>query len=98
MRMTTCFTSAMLPLQPLGSVRDAADLATVLAAAAPPARPAAAAAAAPSPVACRKRRRLRPGTIGRPGCHADPVGPCGCSRECSELVILLPPSATQPTV
>src|ERR1700728_1102485 len=88
MRITTCFTSAMVPLQPLGSALPAADLRAALAAAAPPTPTAAAAAAAlPSAVYCRKRRRLTPGTTGWPGCHTGPVGPCGCSRELSELVI-----------
>src|ERR1700722_16932916 len=80
MRITTCFRSAMVPVQPLGN----ALAATVLAAAVPPLRPAAA-AAAPSPVACRKRRRLRPGTIG------DPVASCMCSRWLSGLVTMLHP-------
>src|ERR1700677_3352128 len=86
MRITTCFRSEMVPVKPAGSGLAAADRRTVLAAAVPPGRPMVAAAAAPSPVACRKRRRLTPGTIGRPGCHDDPVSPCSRSGEFAILI------------
>jgi hypothetical protein len=66
---------------------DDAELRATLAAAEPPLTPTVAAAAAPSPVACRKRRRLKPGGIRRSGCRADPVAPGACSRGSSELVI-----------
>ena len=46
MRITTCFTSAMVPLQPLGSALAAAEVPRTLASATPPPTPAAAAAAA----------------------------------------------------
>ena len=75
MRITTCFTSAMVPLQPLGSALAAAELPRTLATAGPPVTPAAAAAAVPSAVYCRKRRRVTPGTTGWPGCH----GCSGCA-------------------
>src|SRR5579871_7075433 len=91
MRITTCFTSAMVPLQPLGSALAAVLPRSTLAAVGPPPRPAAAAAATPSPVACRNRRRLTPGPAHRPGRRADPGVACGCSRELSELVMLLHP-------
>src|SRR5208282_6584628 len=91
MRITTCFRSAMVPLQPLGSALAAAERPAALAAAGPPLAPAAAAAAAPSAVACRKRRRLTPGTTSRPGCRGDPVTPCACSRDLSESVTLVHP-------
>src|SRR5271155_5556832 len=88
MRITTCFTSAMDPVQPAGSAALAdAERPATLAAAGPPVTPAAAAAAAPSPVYCRKRRRLRPGTASRSGGRGDPAPPCACSRGSSELVI-----------
>src|SRR3984957_6309052 len=93
MRITTCFTSAMDPVKPLGSARaDDAELRATLAAAEAPLTPTVAAAAAPSPVACRKRRRLRPGTIRRSGCRGDPAAPSPCSRGSSELVIAVPSS------
>src|ERR1700733_883160 len=88
MRITTCFTSAIVPVQPLGSGLAAAALPPTAAAAVPPLTPTAAAAAAPSPVYCRKRRRLTPGSTGRPGCHNGPLAPCAWSCELSELVIL----------
>ena len=52
MRITTCFTSAMVPLQPLGSALAAAEPPRTLASAIPPpaATPAAAAVAVPSAV------------------------------------------------
>src|SRR5580693_4869778 len=59
MRITTCFTSATVPVHPLGSVLAAAELPPAPAAAVQPVAPIAA-AAAPSPVYCRKRRRLTP--------------------------------------
>src|SRR5690348_3212865 len=76
----------MVPLESRGSAADAAAPRSTAAAAGPAPMPAAAAAAAPSPVACRNRRRLRPGANRRPGC-CDPVAPCACSRGSSELVI-----------
>src|SRR5580704_5300269 len=89
MRITTCFRSAMVPLQPLGSTLAAAEVRAVLAAAGPPTPTAA--AALPSAVYCRKRRRLTPGTTGWPGCHTDPVAPWACSRGLSVLVMRLRP-------
>ena len=68
MRITTCFTSAMVPLQPFGSALAAAELPSTAAPAGAALRPAAVTAAAPSPVYCRKRRRLKPGANRRPGC------------------------------
>src|SRR5271169_3746750 len=92
MRITTCLTSAMVPLQPSGSALDAAELPPTAAAAGPRLQPAVTAAAAPSPVYCRNRRRLRPGTNLGPGCRGDPAAPCARSRGSSELAILvLPP-------
>src|SRR5438309_756635 len=90
MRITTCFTSLMVPLQPLGSALDAAEPPPIAAAAGPPLIPAVAAAAAPSPVYCRKRRRLRPGANSRLGCRGDPAAPFARSRGSSELVIFHP--------
>src|ERR1700722_585786 len=87
MRITTCLTSAMVPLALCGSAVDAAEL-PAPAARGPPLQPAATAAAAPSPVYCRNRRRLRPGANVGPGCRGDPVAPCPCSRGSSEFVIL----------
>src|SRR5580693_1959371 len=91
MRITTCLTSAMVPLQPSGSAVDVAELPPA-AAAGPPLQPAVTAAAAPSPVYCRNRRRLKPGPDIGPGCRGDPAAPVARSRGSSELVILvLPP-------
>src|ERR1700738_42406 len=92
MRITTCLTSAMFPPQPSGSALDAAELPPTAAAAGPRLHPAVTAAAAPSPVYCRNRRRLRPGTDIAPGRRGDPAAPCACSRGSSELVILVYPS------
>ena len=50
MRITTCFTSAMVPVQPLGSALAAVEPPRTLAAATPPVAPTAAAAAVPSAV------------------------------------------------
>src|SRR5580693_1437059 len=91
MRITTCLRSAMVPLQPFGSALDAAELPPAAAAAGPRLQPAVTAVAAPSPVYCRNRRRLRPGTDIGPGCRGDPAAPCTCSRGSSELVILVLP-------
>src|SRR5579862_8185276 len=92
MRITTCLTSAMVPLQPAGSAPDAAELPPAAAAAFPRLHPAVTAAAAPSPVYCRNRRRLRPGTDRGPGSRGDPAALCACSRGSSELAILVYPS------
>src|ERR1700722_15981808 len=73
MRITTCLTSAMVPLELSGSALDAAEL-PAEAARGPPPQPAVPAAAAPSPVYCRNRRRLRPGANLGPG--------CGCGVTC----------------
>src|SRR5277367_5640989 len=63
MRITTCCTSAMVPVHPLGRVGlAAAELPPPPAAAVQPVAPIAA-AAAPSTVYCRKRRRLTPGLL-----------------------------------
>src|SRR5260370_37937987 len=80
----------MVPLQPSGSALDAAELPPI-AARGPSLQPAVTAAAAPSPVYCRNRRRLRPGTDIGPGCRGDPAAPRACSRGSSELVILVYP-------
>src|SRR6516164_480237 len=87
MRITTCLTSAMVPLQPSGSALDAAER-SATAARGPPLQLAVTVAAAPSPAYCRNRRRLIPGADLRTGCRDDPVAPCTCSRGSSETVIL----------
>src|SRR6202046_5432940 len=78
----------MVPVKPAASGLPAVGRPAVAAAAVPAPMPTAAAAAAPRPVACRKCRRVTPGTAGRPGCHGDPVVSCPCSRELLILVIL----------
>src|SRR5579863_2394453 len=86
MRITTCLTSAMVPLQPSGSAAAAAALRPA-AARGPPLQPAVTAAAAPSPVYCRNRRRLRPGANPWPACRDDPLAPGPCACDSSALLI-----------
>src|SRR5579859_1734209 len=88
MRITTCLTSAMVPLKVSGSAVDAAGrLAVAGPARGPPLQPAVTAAAAPSPVYCRNRRRLRPGANPWPAGRGDHAAPGGGLRASSELVI-----------